>query len=138
MNGPSHGYQPGPGFGLEQAATNGGGQVEAETNGGGEAGEGAKFSDINLILDQILTMSDQNIDEAQVAQTLPAKSVVGHFEDGVELNFVIAHTVKHLTFMNFNQTKIIIHSINLVQFHSGSEAHPELSPHEARSLLYPL
>ena len=66
MNGPSHGYQPGPGFGLEQAATNGGGQVEAETNGGGEAGEGAKFSDINLILDQILTMSDQNIDEAQV------------------------------------------------------------------------
>ena len=66
MNGPSHGYQPGPGFGLEQAATNGGDQVEAETNGGGEAGEGAKFSDINLILDQILTMSDQNIDEAQV------------------------------------------------------------------------
>ena len=66
MNGPSHGYQPGPGYGLEQAATNGGGQVEAETNGGGEAGEGAKFSDINLILDQILTMSDQNIDEAQV------------------------------------------------------------------------
>ena len=65
MNG---GYQAGPGagYGLEQAATNGGGQVEAETNGGGEAGEGAKFSDINLILDQILTMSDQNIDEAQV------------------------------------------------------------------------
>ena len=70
MNGPSHGYQLGPGFGLEQAATNGGGQVEAETNGGGEAGEGAKFSDINLILDQILTMSDQNIDEAQVFETL--------------------------------------------------------------------
>ena len=70
MNGPSHGYQPGPGFGLEQAATNGGGQVEAETNGGGEAGEGAKFSDINLILDQILTMSDQNIDEAQVFKTI--------------------------------------------------------------------
>ena len=62
MNGPSHGYQPGPGFGLEQ--------VEAETNGGGEAGEGAKFSDINLILDQILTMSDQNIDEAQVFKTI--------------------------------------------------------------------
>ena len=68
MHGMNGGYQAGPGagYGLEQAATNGGGQVEAETNGGGEAGEGAKFSDINLILDQILTMSDQNIDEAQV------------------------------------------------------------------------
>ena len=71
MHGMNGGYQAGPGagYGLEQAATNGGGQVEAETNGGGEAGEGAKFSDINLILDQILTMSDQNIDEAQVACT---------------------------------------------------------------------
>ena len=76
MHGMNGGYQAGPGagYGLEQAATNGGGQVEAETNGGGEAGE-AKFSDINLILDQILTMSDQNIDEAQVLRIQSAVEV---------------------------------------------------------------
>ena len=56
MNG---GYQGG-GYGLEQTNTNG----QGEENGG--ESEGPKYSDINMILDQILTMSDQNIDEAQV------------------------------------------------------------------------
>jgi len=45
---------------MDQTATNG----QGEENGGGES-EGPKYSDINMILDQILTMSDQNIDEAQ-------------------------------------------------------------------------
>ena len=46
------------------AETNG---VQTVENG---SGEGPKYSDINLILDQILTMSDQNIDEAQVSNDI--------------------------------------------------------------------
>merc|ERR1719450_1690760 len=45
------------------AQPNGNGRVGEETEG-----EAPKYSDINLILDQILSMSDQNIDEAQVEQ----------------------------------------------------------------------
>jgi hypothetical protein len=37
----------------------------AVEQGGGE-GEGAKYSDINSILDQILNITDQSLDEAQV------------------------------------------------------------------------
>jgi len=68
-NGTIHGMNGayGNAFGMESGNTDTGGG--AETNGvqAGEngAGEGPKYSDINLILDQILTMSDQNIDEAQ-------------------------------------------------------------------------
>ena len=38
-------------------------------NGGGESGGGgnAKYSDINTILDQILNITDQSLDEAQVS-----------------------------------------------------------------------
>jgi hypothetical protein len=32
-------------------------------------GEGAKYSDINSILDQILNITDQSLDEAQVRST---------------------------------------------------------------------
>ena len=63
MNG---GYQGGGGYGMEsqqQNNTNGG---QAEENGDNTNREAPKYSDINMILDQILTMSDQNIDEAQV------------------------------------------------------------------------
>ena len=69
-NGTIHGMNGayGNAFVKESGNTDTGGG--AETNGvqAGEngAGEGPKYSDINLILDQILTMSDQNIDEAQV------------------------------------------------------------------------
>ena len=67
MNGYPGGGQYG---GLE--SSNGGGE---ETNGvaasnGEQASEGPKYSDINLILDQILDMSGQNIDEAQVKKIL--------------------------------------------------------------------
>jgi hypothetical protein len=41
------------------------GGLGAEQGGGGE-GEGAKYSDINSILDQILNITDQSLDEAQV------------------------------------------------------------------------
>ena len=59
MNG---GYQEG-GYGMEQQGNTNGGQTEEN---GDTNNEGPKYSDINMILDQILTMSDQNIDEAQV------------------------------------------------------------------------
>jgi hypothetical protein len=49
-----NGYPGYPGLGAEQ--------------GGGE-GEGAKYSDINSILDQILNITDQSLDEAQVRST---------------------------------------------------------------------
>ena len=68
-NGTIHGMNGayGNAFGIESGNSDGAG---AETNGvqavENGAGEGPKYSDINLILDQILTMSDQNIDEAQV------------------------------------------------------------------------
>ena len=41
--------------------TNGNGRAESE-------GEGAKYSDINNILDQILNITDQSLDEAQVSE----------------------------------------------------------------------
>ena len=57
QNGYHQGY---PGLGGDQAA---------------EGGEGAKYSDINSILDQILNITDQSLDEAQVEnrQTSVAK-----------------------------------------------------------------
>ena len=68
--------------GMNGYAGAGGGFTMENSNGGGGAGgdqengvtgetqsEGPKYSDINMILDQILTMSDQNIDEAQVGQS---------------------------------------------------------------------
>lgn len=68
-NGTIHGMNGayGNAFGMESGNTDTGtgaesNGVQAGENGGGE---GPKYSDINLILDQILTMSDQNIDEAQ-------------------------------------------------------------------------
>ena len=45
----------------------------ANTNGGATDGsevEGAKYSDINAILDQILNITDQSLDEAQVYPTI--------------------------------------------------------------------
>jgi hypothetical protein len=45
------------------------GGLGAEQGGGGE-GEGAKYSDINSILDQILNITDQSLDEAQVIVVL--------------------------------------------------------------------
>jgi hypothetical protein len=44
------------------------GGLGAVEQGGGE-GEGAKYSDINSILDQILNITDQSLDEAQVRST---------------------------------------------------------------------
>ena len=78
-NGTIHGMNGayGNAFGMESGNTDGGG---AETNGvqsvENGSGEGPKYSDINLILDQILTMSDQNIDEAQVLRNNPLKTNV--------------------------------------------------------------
>jgi hypothetical protein len=46
-----NGYQGYPGLGTDQT---------------GVEGEGAKYSDINSILDQILNITDQSLDEAQV------------------------------------------------------------------------
>ena len=57
-----NGYQGGGGYNMEAAQPNGNGRLEEAE------GEAPKYSDINLILDQILSMSDQNIDEAQVEQ----------------------------------------------------------------------
>jgi len=57
-----NGYQGGGGYNMEAAQPNGNGRLEE-----GE-GEAPKYSDINLILDQILSMSDQSVDEAQVEQ----------------------------------------------------------------------
>ena len=57
-----NGYQGGGGYNMEAAQPNGNGRLEE-----GE-GEAPKYSDINLILDQILSMSDQSVDEAQVRQ----------------------------------------------------------------------
>ena len=57
-----NGYQGGGGYNMEAAQPNGNGRLE-ETDG-----EAPKYSDINLILDQILSMSDQSVDEAQVRQ----------------------------------------------------------------------
>ena len=51
----------------QQNNTNGG---QTDENGDNTNREAPKYSDINMILDQILTMSDQNIDEAQVVITL--------------------------------------------------------------------
>ena len=58
-----NGYQGGGGYNMEPAQPNGNGRLE-ETEG-----EAPKYSDINLILDQILSMSDQSVDEAQVEQS---------------------------------------------------------------------
>ena len=77
-NGTIHGMNGayGNAFGIESGNSDG---VGAETNGvqavENGAGEGPKYSDINLILDQILTMSDQNIDEAQVLRIQSAVEV---------------------------------------------------------------
>jgi hypothetical protein len=48
-----NGYQGYPGLGVGTDQT-------------GVEGEGAKYSDINSILDQILNITDQSLDEAQV------------------------------------------------------------------------
>lgn len=65
MNG---GYPGGQYGGLE--STNGGAEETngVATNNSEQQSEGPKYSDINLILDQILDMSGQNIDEAQVRE----------------------------------------------------------------------
>ena len=65
MNGYQGGVQGVPGYNMDpnSAPVNGNGRVGEEAEG-----EAPKYSDINLILDQILSMSDQNIDEAQVEQ----------------------------------------------------------------------
>ena len=55
-----NGYQGGGGYNMEAAQPNGNGRLEEAE------GEAPKYSDINLILDQILSMSDQSVDEAQV------------------------------------------------------------------------
>ena len=73
MHGMNGGY--GATFGLEGNTNGGAGDGGTETNGENGAGEGPKYSDINLILDQILTMSDQNIDEAQVLRIQSAVEV---------------------------------------------------------------
>ena len=57
-----NGYQGGGGYNMEAAQPNGNGRLEEAE------GEAPKYSDINLILDQILSMSDQSVDEAQVEQ----------------------------------------------------------------------
>merc|ERR1719305_210326 len=57
-----NGFQGGGGYNMEAAQPNGNGRLEDAE------GEAPKYSDINLILDQILSMSDQSVDEAQVEQ----------------------------------------------------------------------
>ena len=63
-NGGLHGMNgfQGDGYNMEAAQPNGNGRLEEAE------GEAPKYSDINLILDQILSMSDQSVDEAQVRQ----------------------------------------------------------------------
>ena len=63
-NGGLHGMNgfQGGGYNMEAAQPNGNGRLEEVE------GEAPKYSDINLILDQILSMSDQSVDEAQVEQ----------------------------------------------------------------------
>ena len=51
------------GYGLEGAGQQ---QPTSPHTNGTEADEGSKYSDINSILDQILNITDQSLDEAQV------------------------------------------------------------------------
>jgi hypothetical protein len=46
-----------------------GSPTNGENGGGEQQQEAAKYSDINTILDQILNITDQSLDEAQVSNT---------------------------------------------------------------------
>ncbi len=41
--------------------------VSTDNNGGGQNGSAPNYSDINQILDQIMNITDQSLDEAQVS-----------------------------------------------------------------------
>lgn len=57
MQGQTLPFQPAPGSDPQSPATNG--------NGENAENEGPRYSDINLLLDQILNITDQSLDEAQ-------------------------------------------------------------------------
>jgi hypothetical protein len=57
---------------------NGGGDGQ---NGGGHVAAAPQYSDINQILDQILNITDQSLDEAQVSHVLYALRRLASYQD---------------------------------------------------------